>query len=77
MIKIMADSTCDLSNEVLEKYDISVAPLTINIDGKIYRDRVDIRPSEFYGMMGSITRSFQRQVCQASAEYLKIMKTGR
>ena len=44
MIKIMADSTCDLSDEVLEKYDISVAPLTINIDGKIYRDRVDIKP---------------------------------
>ena len=40
----MADSTCDLSDELLEKYDISVALPTINIDGKIYRDRVDIKP---------------------------------
>jgi fatty acid-binding protein DegV len=39
MIKIMADSTCDLSNEVLEMHDISLASLTINIEGKIYRDR--------------------------------------
>ena len=30
----MADSTCDLSDEVLEMYDISLAPLTINIEGK-------------------------------------------
>lgn len=30
MIKIMADSTCDLSDEVLEMYDISLASLTIN-----------------------------------------------
>ncbi|WP_286182689.1 DegV family protein [Bacillus sp. ISL-55] len=35
MIKILADSTCDLSKEVLELYDISLAPLTINIDGKL------------------------------------------
>ena len=34
MIKIIADSTCDLSDEVLKKYDIGVAPLTINIDAK-------------------------------------------
>ena len=56
MIKIIADSTCDLSDEVLEKYDISVAPLTINIDAKIYRDRIDIKPAEFYGDDGGINR---------------------
>ena len=73
MIKIMADSTCDLSNEVLEKYDISVAPLTINIDGKIYRDRVDIKPSEFYGMMEALPE-FPTTGMPSPAEYLKIMK---
>ena len=73
MIKIMADSTCDLSDEVLEKYDISVAPLTINIDGKIYRDRVDIKPSEFYGMMEALPE-FPTTGMPSPAEYLKIMK---
>ncbi len=69
----MADSTCDLSDEVLEKYDISVAPLTINIDGKIYRDRVDIKPSEFYGMMEALPE-FPTTGMPSPAEYLKIMK---
>lgn len=55
MIKIIADSTCDLSNEALEQYNISLAPLTINIEGKIYRDRVDIQPDEFYGMMEGLS----------------------
>lgn len=47
-IKIIADSTCDLSQEVLDQYDISIAPLIITIDGTEYKDRVDIANDEFY-----------------------------
>ena len=54
MIKIMADSTCDLSQEVVEKYKISIAPLTITINGKDYLDRIDIQPDEFYKILGAI-----------------------
>ena len=73
MIKIMADSTCDLSDEVLEMYDISLAPLTINIEGKIYKDRVDIQPDEFYGMMEALPE-FPTTGMPSPAEYLKIIK---
>jgi DegV family protein with EDD domain len=72
MIKIMADSTCDLSDEVLERYDISLAPLTINIEGEIYKDRVDIQPDEFYGMMEALPE-FPTTGMPSPAEYLKIM----
>ena len=48
MIKIIADSTCDLSEELIEKYQIGIAPLSINIDGKTYRDRIDITADEFF-----------------------------
>lgn len=47
-IKLMADSTCDLSQDILDQYDISIAPLVVNIDGREYKDRVDITPEEFY-----------------------------
>lgn len=47
-IKISADSTCDLSQELLEKYDISITPLYIVKDGKSYVDGVDITPEEIY-----------------------------
>lgn len=47
-IKLMADSTCDLSPSILSKYNISLAPLIITIDGKEYRDRFDISNDDFY-----------------------------
>lgn len=53
MIRIIADSTCDLSDDIVKKYNIGIAPLTINISGKEYRDKVDIKPDEFYSMMES------------------------
>jgi DegV family protein with EDD domain len=50
-IKIVTDSTADLSSELLEKFDIEVVPLSIHIDGDTYLDRVDITPSEFMRKM--------------------------
>lgn len=55
MLKIMADSTCDLSQDIIDKYDIGIAPLTISIDNKVYRDRLDISPDEFYRMQPHFT----------------------
>lgn len=48
MIKLIADSTCDLSSEIVSKYDISIAPLSITIDGKTYKDRIDINADQFF-----------------------------
>lgn len=48
MIKIIADSTCDLSNELIEQYNIGIAPLSIVIDGKTYQDRIDINSDIFF-----------------------------
>lgn len=56
MIKLFADSTCDLSDEVLEKYNISIAPLSILINGKAYKDRVDIQPEEFYKLLPTLEK---------------------
>jgi len=47
-IKIMSDSTCDLSSELLQKYDITLVPLTIVKDGKPYTDCIDIAPADIF-----------------------------
>lgn len=47
-VKIIADSTCDLSKDLLEKYNISVIPLHIVLGEKEYRDGLDIHPDEIY-----------------------------
>ena len=48
MVKIISDSTCDLSQELLERYDISILPLHILLGEKEYCDGVDITPDEIY-----------------------------
>lgn len=46
MIKITADSTCDLSPEIMDAMDITLAPLHILIGGEEYSDGVDITPTD-------------------------------
>jgi DegV family protein with EDD domain len=45
-IKIITDSTCDLPLHIIEKYDIEVLPLLVNIGDKSYSDGVDITINE-------------------------------
>ena len=48
-IKITADSTCDLSKELIEKYNIRTIPLhIINAEDKDFRDGVDICPKDIF-----------------------------
>lgn len=72
MIKIMADSTCDLSPDIIEKYDIGVAPLTINIQGKTYRDKIDIQADEFYKVIMDLTEPATTSMPSPS-EYIDII----
>ena len=47
-VKIIADSTCDLSKELVEKYNIEIVPLHIVLGDKEYRDGTEISPDEIY-----------------------------
>lgn len=47
-VRIVSDSTCDLSPELKEKYDIKVIPLCIVMDDESYFDMVDVTPLEIF-----------------------------
>ena len=47
-IKILSDSTCDLPAQLLEKYNISLVPLTVVKDGKEYKDGITITPANIF-----------------------------
>jgi DegV family protein with EDD domain len=51
LIQLVTDSTCDLPREIIEKYNITVVPLTIHIDGKDYLESKELSPEEFYEKM--------------------------
>jgi DegV family protein with EDD domain len=45
-IKIITDSTCDLPSDIVEKYNIEVLPLLVNVNEKSYIDGIDITLSK-------------------------------
>ncbi len=47
-VAIIADTTCDLSVELKEKYQIKTFPLHIHLGEKEYSDGVDISPDDIY-----------------------------
>lgn len=47
-IKITSDSTSDLGQELLRRYDVSVFPLAVAMGGRDYQDGVDITPDDIY-----------------------------
>lgn len=48
MVRIVSDSTCDLSKELVEKYDIHIVPLHILLGEDEYLDGVNIKPEDIY-----------------------------
>lgn len=47
-ITIFTDTTCDLDLDYLNSIGVKYLPLTIEINEVLYKDRIDISPSEFY-----------------------------
>jgi len=51
MIKIVTDSSCDLPERVLKEYDIIEIPMNVFVDGRSYKENVDLHPEEYWRMM--------------------------
>ena len=45
-VKIVSDSTCDLSADLIKKYDIGIIPLCIIMDEKSYFDGIETTAKE-------------------------------
>ena len=50
-IALLTDSTCDLPQEIVEKYQIQVVPLTVHFKNDFYLDSLTITGEEFYNLM--------------------------
>ena len=47
-VRVSADSTCDLSPELLQAYGIETLPLYVVMDGNAYKDGLELTPDELY-----------------------------
>ncbi len=81
-IKIIVDSTSDLPDELVEKYDIDIVPMYIHYNNQIYEDRTQITSDEFYDILRDIDelpttsapnpRDFWERVTESLKEYSTI-----
>lgn len=52
-IKVLSDSTCDLPQELIEKYNITIVPLTIIKNEQAFSDGITITPAEIFAHVAS------------------------
>lgn len=50
-IALVTDSTCDLPEELLKKYQIQIVPLKLNIGDSDYLDKATIQPKQIYALL--------------------------
>ena len=76
-IKITSDSTCDLSADLLQKYDIGIVPLIVIKDNQEFIDGVTITPADIFAHVaagGSLCTTAARGVAVYQEEFAKYAK---
>lgn len=52
-IALVTDSTCDLSQDLIDFYQINVVPVNLNFGDNHYLDKVTLQPEQFYDLLES------------------------
>ena len=50
-IALLTDSTCDIPQELLEKYQINIVPLSLHVGNSHFLDRTTISSEQFYNLL--------------------------
>ena len=72
-IKITCDSTCDLTQEIYEKYNVEVLPLGITLGEELYRDGIDVTAPKVFDYVAE-TGILPKTSAFSMGEYLEVFK---
>lgn len=72
-IKISADSTADLSTELLEKYNVATMPLHVSLGDDDYLDGVTIQPKDIYKYYAD-TKKLPKSGARSTEEYSEFFR---
>lgn len=72
-IAILSDSTCDLSQELLQKYSVTINPLYVNLGDRQYRDSVDITPQDIYDYV-SRTGALPKTAAPSIGDHIEFLR---
>ena len=52
-VKIVSDSTCDISREIVDQFGITLVPAYVLFGEESFRQGIDINPTQFYARLQS------------------------
>ena len=70
---IVTDSAANLSHQKLEELNVHSVPLSLTLDGKTYRSRIDLQPEEFYTLLEK-TDSFPTTSQPSSGDFASLYR---
>lgn len=78
-IIISSDSTCDLSKELIDRYNIRILPLGVTLGDNIYRDGVDVTPDDIYAHVaktGQLPKTSAVNMAENADFFAELTKDG-
>ena len=78
-IIISSDSTCDLSRELVERYQIKILPMGVSLGDTIYQDGVNITPDEIYAhheKTGQLPKTSSINMAESAEFFEELTKDG-
>ncbi len=72
-IKLISDSTCDLSAALLEQHQIDIVPLFVNFNDDSYRDLFDLKTEQMYALVEQ-HKILPKTAAASPGEFLKIFE---
>lgn len=79
-IKIVTDSTSDLTVEMYSRHDIAVVPLNVHFGDENYKDKVDLTPEQFYSLLKTSPhhpKTSQPSPADFKKVYADLLKNGK
>lgn len=78
-ITVVTDSTAYLPEDLRKRLDIHVVPLAVTIDGKDYREEIELTTNEFYDKVrgdGPLPKTSQPSVGEFAAKFKELKQAG-
>lgn len=73
MVRIITDSTCDMEKALLDEFEVSVIPLTVHLDNRVFRDGLDLNLEEMYRMVEK-TGTLPKTAAPTPGEFVEFFK---
>jgi hypothetical protein len=75
-VAVVTDSSADLADSVLDRHHISLVPLQVVFEDVAFRDRVELKPEEFYRRLRT-ARELPTTSQPAPAEFVRVFRDAR